>query len=99
MQSRMDLRRINKMNVYTPDTMLNDEILVSTTSLDNPRDFAEYAQGVEAVYELIQKPDFSLKEAYESFHFDPADSYFTQGYYDAVTHELEKSINRFDILS
>jgi hypothetical protein len=73
--------------------MMNSEILLSTTTIDSTDSFKEYAQGVEAVYELISKPDFSLKEAYESFRFDPADSYFTQGYYDAVTHELEKTIS------
>ena len=73
--------------------MMNSEILLSPTTIDSTDSFKEYAQGVEAVYELINKPDFSLKEAYESFHFDPADSFFTQGYYDAVTHELEKTIS------
>ena len=65
-------------------------VLLSTTTIDSTADFAEYHNGVEAAYEQINMPDFRLKEAFESFHFDPADTYFQQGFFDAVSHELDK---------
>ena len=65
-------------------------VLLSTTTIDSSADFAEYHNGVEAAYKQINMPDFRLKEAFESFHFDPAETYFQQGFFDAVSHELDK---------
>jgi len=69
------------------------DVLLSTTTIDSSADFAEYANGVEAAYEQINAPNFRLTEAFESFHYDPADTFFQQGFFDAVSHELEKVLD------
>lgn len=71
--------------------MTNSEILLSTTTIDNSAMFEEYVQGVEAFEREFVKPEFDLIEAYESFRFDPADSQFQMGYYDAIMHKLEEA--------
>ena len=67
------------------------DVLLSTTTIDNSEIFEEYVQGVEAFERECAKPEFDLIEAYESFRFDPADSQFQMGYYDAIMHELEEN--------
>ena len=70
------------------------ELLLSTTTINHPDAFREYKQGVKELYEQINTPSFNLREAHESFWNDPADSHFQQGYFDAVSHELEKQQER-----
>jgi hypothetical protein len=82
MQSSM-IRKVNKIM----------DILLSTTTIDSSADFAEYSNGVHAAYEQINTPDFRITEAFESFHYDPADTFFQQGFFDAISHELEKVLN------
>ena len=71
--------------------MTNSQILLSTTTIDSSAMFEEYVQGVEAFEREFVREEFDLMQAYESFRFDPADSQFQMGYYDAIMHELEEA--------